>query len=243
MRGKTKRVRLRPGPFIVLGLMASLVAGALYSPLTAVRKVRVEGAPEADRARLETLLQKLRGVPCAQVNARFLESEALQNPELRSASLSRTPFGSAVLTVRQRVAVARLDKHQGTGLTEDGVLYPSSTSLEGLPTVILPPDYRFIGLTLGNGWRVTDVAHLAVLVRVIESERPVEIDLDKGGRVCLNIDTGRVDLGACEGLDAKVARLLSILRERPDLFQTVQKLILVNIDNPAYVPRPENPQR
>ncbi len=243
MPARTKRVRLNPGPFVVLGLVVNLVAGALYSPLTAVRKVRVEGAPEADRPRLQTLLQKLRGVPCAQVNARELESEALQNSELISASLSRSPIGSAVLTVHPRTAVAQLDKYQGTGLTEDGVFYSSSTSLEGLPKVILPPDYRFVNLTLGNGWRVTDVAHLATLVQTLKTESPVEIDLDKGGRVCLNIDTGRVDLGACEGLDRKVARLESILRERPDLFKTVQKLILVNIDNPAYVPRPEKTKR
>lgn len=237
MRRRTKRVRLRPRPFIVLALAINLATGAVYSPVTAVRKVRVEGAPEADRTRLTGILQRLKGVPCMRVDARRIESEALQNSELRSASLSRTPFGSAVLHVARRVAVAQLDRYRGIGLTADGVLYASSVPLDDLPKVILPPKYAWVGLTLGNGWRAVDVARLATLVRAAPSKAPIQIELVQGGRVCLNIDTGRVDLGALADLDAKVARLESILRERPDLFVTVKTLSLVKLDNPAYVPR------
>lgn len=247
MRRKAKRTRLRPRPFILLGLAANLVAGALYSPLSTVRRVRVEGAPLEDEGRLRDLMQKLKGVPCAQVNARALEAEALQNSEIKSASLARTPFGTAVLKIVRRTAVAHLDRYRGTGLTEDGVLYRSTVPLDDLPTVALPEDHRFVGLTLGNGWRPVDVARLATSIRSIPSDRPIKIDLDKGGRVCLNIGTGAfvgiVDFGPYEGLDAKAARLESILRERPNLFESVQTLKLVNIDNPAYVPRPGAPQR
>lgn len=238
MRRRTKRTRLRPRPFIVLGLAVNLLAGAAYSPVTAVRRVRVEGAPQADAERLTRLLQSLRNVPCARVNPRILESRALENPELRSASLSRNLFGSAVLRVARRVPVARMDPQLGAGLTEDGVVYPSSVSLEGLPTVRLPESVPGVVLALGNAWRATDVARLAVLVRDVPSPKPVGIDVQSGGRVCLNIGTGRVDLGDFDKLDEKVDRLVAILRERPDLFDTVAKLSLVVLENPVYVPRP-----
>lgn len=237
MRRRTRKTRLRPRPFIVLGLAVNLVAGAAFSPITAVRKVRVEGAPAADEARLIGLLQNLRGVPCARVNARVLESEALQNPELRGASLARTPFGTAVLRVARRQAVARLFAASKIGLTADGVLYPASALADDLPTVKLPADYPAIGLTLGNGWRSVDVARLAGLITGISSREPIRIDLERGGRVCLNIDGGLVDLGACDGLEAKVSRLREILQKRPDLFVTVQTLKLVAVQTPVFIPR------
>ena len=237
MRRRTRRTRLRPGPFIVIGLVVNLAAGAIYSPVTAIRRVRVEGAPEADRARLIQLLQPLRGVPCLRVNPRVFESAALQNPELRSATLSRSPFGSAVLRVARRIAVARLFARPNIGLTTQGVLYAASELPGGLPLVKLPDDTPVIGLTLGNGWRGADVAELAELVRDIPSRETVRIDIERGGRVCLNIGNGIVDLGPCRGLEAKVARLSSILRERPTLFVTVEKLNLVDVDAPTFKPR------
>jgi len=208
-----------------------------------VRHVRVEGAPLASQKRLTNLLQKIRGVPCAQVHARSLESEALRDPELRSVSLSRTPFGSAVLRVEARQAVAQVDPSARIGLTAEGVVYESSVDLGALPKVRIPGDYPGIVLTLGNGWRVTDVAHLAGLVRDLPSPKPVEIVLDRGGRVCLNIGTGSVDLGSCEGLDEKVARLREILARQPDIFATVLKVSLVDVDAPTFTPRPPSPRK
>ncbi len=238
MRRRTKRVHLRARPFIVLALLVNVVAGVALSPVTAVRRVRVEGAPMADRARLTGLLQRLKGVPCARVDARSVEAEALQNSELRGASLSRTPFGSAVLRVARRSPVARLYAWPDTGLSAEGVLYRATQLPSDLPTVNLPAEYPTVGLALGNAWRSADVAHLAELVRGLGSGEPPRIDLVGGGRVCLNIDSGIVDLGRCDELDAKVARLRQYLTERPNLFATVHKLILVRPDYPTFEPPP-----
>lgn len=238
MRRRTKRVRIRPGPIIVLTLGINLIAGIVSSPITSVRRVRVEGAPPQDRPRLVGLLQKLKGVPCVRVHAHAIEAEALQNPELRGATLSRTPFGSAVLRVARRMPVAKLYASPDTGFSEEGVLYPATDLPDDLPRLNFTRGEPPLGLTLGNGWRAADVAHLAILVRGMGGKVPVRIDLVGGGRVCLNIDSGTVDLGSCDGLDAKVARLRKILQERPDLFSTVQTLRLVRIDDPGYIPRP-----
>ena len=242
MRRRTKRVRLNPRPFIVLGLGVNLAAGVALSPVTAVRRVRVEGAPEADRERLTLLLQSLKGVPCARVDARTVESKALENSELRGASLARTPFGSAVLRVARRVPVARLFGDLDTGLSADGVLYRASQLPKDLPTVNLPSNIPRIGLTLGNAWRTGDVAFLASLLRGLGRTEPVRIDLDAGGRVCLNIDNGTVDLGRTQDLQAKVARFRQILQKRPNLFSTVRTVVLVDVDAPQYIPRPQVPK-
>ena len=237
MRRRTKRTHLRPRPFIMLGLTVNLFAGILYSPVTAVRKVRVEGGPLNDQARLANLLQQLKGVPCARVNARRVESEAMRNPEIRSASLARTPFGSAVLHIARRTPVARLFAAPNIGLSTEGVFYPASVLDENLPLVELPGDYPKAALTIGNGWRSEDVARLATLVQTIPSKGPVRIALVGGGRLCLNIDSGVVNLGDFKRLDDKVAWVSKTLKAQPDLFVNVQSISLVKIDAPMFIPR------
>ena len=242
MRRRIKRVRLDPRPFIVLGLVVNVAAGIAFSPVTAVRRVRVEGAPPADRKRLTDLLQSLKNVPCARVDARAVESRALENPELRGASLARTPFGSAVLRVARRRSVARLFGSLEIGLSADGILYPATELAEDLPTVRLPAKYPAVGLTLGNAWRTEDVAHLAGLVRGLAKTEPARIDLFPGGKVCLNIDSGIVVLGRLESLDEKVARFRQMFAERPDLFTNVQSVNLVRVEAPQFIPRPQVPK-
>ena len=237
MRRRTKRTRLRPRPFILLGLAVNLVVGVAYSPVTAIRRVRVEGAPKADEVRLTKLVQKLRGVPCIRIDPRFVESEALQNPELRSATLSRTPFGSAVLRVGKRTPVARVFAAPSVGLTAQGVLYAATELPETLPAVKLPNDYPVVSLTLGNGWRTVDVARLAGLVQGLPSGETARIDLENGGRVCLNIGGGRVILGSCHELDKKVALLGKFLRDRPTLFVNFASVNLVDADAPTFTPQ------
>jgi cell division protein FtsQ len=221
----------------VLALILNVVAGVLWSPVSAVRRVRVEGAPKADEARLAKLLQGLRGTPCARIDPRIVESEAMRNPEIRGASLARTPFGSAVLRVAHRTPVARLFAGPSIGLTEDGILYPSTSDLDKLPLVKLPEDAPDVGLTLGNGWRAVDVARLATLVTSIPAKGPVRIDLERGGRVCLNIGNGRVEFGDLTRMEEKVAFVEKGLREDPNLFTGVQTLNLVYPDAPTFQPR------
>lgn len=237
MRRRTKRTRILLRPLVLMALVINLAAGAMFSPVSAVRKVRVEGAPANDEGRLKRILQSLRGVPCARVNAKAIESEALRNPELRSANLARTPFGSAVLRVARRTPVARLFAAPGIGLSQEGVFYPASSLSKELPLVQLPDDYPKVGLSLGNAWRMTDVVRLAGLVGSLGAKDPVRIRLVRGGRLCLNIDSGVVDLGGYEQLDAKVAWLEKTLKDRPSLFTTVESINLVKLDAPTYQPR------
>ena len=237
MRRRTRRVRLNPGPFVVLGLIVNLTAGAVFSPVTAVRRVRVEGAPPGDESRLAGILQALRGVPCARVDARAVETAALANSELRGAALSRTPFGSAVLRVSRRLPVGRLYARDSMGLDEDGVVYQATDLPKELPRISLPPESPEVGLTLGNGWPAQSVAHLATLVRDLGAHEPARIDVLAGGRVCLNIDSSTIDLGRALGLDEKVARLRELLRRQPALFVNFQGINLVDVDAPTFTPR------
>ena len=241
MRRQIRRTRLRPRPFIVLGIFVNLAAGVAFSPLTAVRHVRVEGAPISEQDRLVILVQRLRGVPCVRVDARRIEADALQSGELRSANFSRTPFGSAVLKVVRRVPVARLN--DATALSDEGVAFLTKSSLDALPTVVPPPGSASPNLTLGNEWPSADVAHLAALLTGMGSGRPPQIILVGGGRVCLNMSGGTVDLGRLERVEPKLDRLQEIFRQRPDLFTTVKTLVLVRPESPAYLPRPLPPQK
>lgn len=225
----------------MLGVFIALGTGIYYSPVTGVRKVRVVGAPAADEDRLTRLLQGLRGVPCARVNAQHIETMVLRNPELRSASLTRTPFGSATLRVVRRSPVARLFGYPSIALSDEGTVYPATELDQKIPLIKLPDRMPPATLTLTHGWPARDVASLATMVASLPAKDPVRIDLDPQGRVCLNIDTGRVDLGFCDRMEAKIARLRETLKSRPDLFRTVLTVNLQTPEQPSYVPRPGNP--
>lgn len=237
MRQKRRRIRFRWGPILWVLLVANIVAGLCFSPLTAIRRVRVDGAPDWDAPRLIAIMNGLEGVPCAQVQRSKVESEVLSLPEVRSAHLSRNLFGSAVLQLGYRQAVARLRDHPNVGVSLEGVLYRSEHLAPDLPSIKLDAARDRGTVGIAESWPVVAVARLAVESRELANGQPTWIELGKGSVLCLNMGTGQVNFGSCDDMDAKLAALKRLLSKDPTYLSKVQALNLAVASAPSAIPK------
>lgn len=234
---KRTRLVLRYKPIFWLLLTVVVLVGVFFSPVTSIRHVRIEGALPDDHDRLTEIVQSVRDVPCARVNAREVESRAMASSDVRTAEFSRTPFGSAVLKIAYRSPVARLMGSPNVLLSQEGILYPSSQVTEGLPIVQLEKGGPPTLVTFAATWQPTLVAKLAVESKKIFPTGEVRIQQEDGGRMCLNVGSERVILGDLRELDKK----LDVLRQRIASFPTELSenaaLDLTSPDNPALQKR------
>ena len=237
MRRRFKRSKPRWGPIFAVILAANMVLALLFSPLTALRKVRVEGAPDWDQTRLEGLMSRLKGVPCAMINPYRVESDAMQEPQVRSARFARNLFGSAVLEVGYRQPVAVLADERGVAISIEGVPFECRHLPDGLPVVKIDGEKPIGMRTIAETWPVVPVARLAVKASILFRGEPLSIELGKGNAVCLNMGAGQVILGSCNDIDAKLAALEKLLAQKPALLSEVQSLNLSVPTSPSAVPR------
>lgn len=237
MARTTKRTTLRPAPFLVLLLIINVAVGLCASPLTAVRKVRVDGAKDEDRPRIEAILRRLKGEPCGLINKHRIESLVMDDSKLRSARLDRNLFGSAVLTLGYRNPVARFQNHTGMALSSEGVVYRADQLPEDLPTLSLTEDEPKPFLTVSADWPCASIALLAARVREFVPSESILIEYGTGSTLCLNIGTGKAILGSCDSLDLKLAKLRKLLADDPDYLSKIKSVNLVNPETPMIVPK------
>jgi cell division septal protein FtsQ len=237
MRKKRKRRSLRPKPVLWSMLIVLSAIGIWVSPLTAIRRVRIQGALEADRARLESIVASLRDVPCIRIDPRAIEAAVMTLPEIKSADLTRNPFGSALLKVGYRVPVARLLGSPNLLLSEDGVLYPASSVPEGLPQIQLPRGGPPTLATLSGNWEPQKVSKLAQISRTLGSTGVIRIQMSDSGVVSLNLGTERVILGSLDDLDKKISVLKQRMATYPDELAQNEALNLTWPDAPSLIPR------
>lgn len=106
-----------------LALGVNLAAGALLSPLTAVQRVRVEGVPSFDQARVAEILNSWRGVAAMRWPPQVVESRVQSGSEVHRATFHRNVFGRAVLKVDYRIPVAEIEGTHGLLLDSNGQVY------------------------------------------------------------------------------------------------------------------------
>lgn len=237
MPRKRTRTRLRPAPFLAILLIANLTAGLCLSKLTVIRKVRVDGAASWDEARIAEVLGHLKGKPCALINRYEIESLVMRDPQVRTARLDRNLFGSAVLTIGYRNPVARFYNHMNMALSSEGVIYRAEHLPDNLPTVQLSDGQPKTILTLAQDWPCVPIAILAIKIREVDQKDPIRIDYGSGNSLCLNIGAGKVELGSCDNLDAKLQALRATLKDDPDYLSRIKSLNLVVPSNPMTVPK------
>lgn len=237
MRRKRRRTRPRWKPILSVLLVGNVIAGLLWSPVTSLRRVRVEGAADFDQLRIAAILADLKGVPCAQVKARNVESLVLDLPEAESAELTRNLFGGGLLRVAYHRPVARLFNQGNLALTMDGVLYEAHDLPPDLPTIQLRPDEPAPSLGLNAGWQPAQMARLAVQAKQIAPQGPVRVGFNNAGEVCLNMGSGLVVLGSLEDLDRKLQVLRDRLERNPLELSQVESLNLVAPESPSVVPK------
>jgi cell division septal protein FtsQ len=233
---RTKRRSSRPIPWrgiLWLLTVVNIIVGVWWSPVTAVRHVRVTGVPSFDQPRVARLLEKLNAVPCIRVNPRNTESLVLELPESKAADLTRNPFGSARLDVSYRQPIARKFNDDHLGLSADGVFYVADAIPADLPTIKLPVDEPEFSMGFGNSMLGSRLAELCIKAREMRPAANLRIDLSADGTVCLNIDTGQVRLGSTDDLDRKMQVLTDRLEKNPLELSQFLYLDLTSPEDPA----------
>lgn len=234
---RRRRRRVSPNALLALALVANVVAGALWSPLTAVRSVRVEGAQADDQDRLRELAQRLHEVPWARISAPGFESAVLERDDLEDASLESNPFGRALLRVRARVPVAVLSAPLGYFLAADGKVARGIPDA-ALPRIAAPPDAVEAGAALVGRWAWRTVADLARSLPPELDPGTCELRLDAAGMLSLKAASGtRILLGSADRLDEKMKVLQAALAHDRGLLGRAAEVNLVAPDMPVYVPK------
>jgi cell division septal protein FtsQ len=235
MRQSAKRTktRLRAKPFLVLAIVLNLYLGLTRSPLTCLRHIRIEGAREFDKPRIEADLQSIQGIASLQVNPRELESSVLELPEVRNASLSRNIFGSGLLRVAYRTPVARFSGSHRLALSNEGVIYAANELDPGLTTLDAPKTATAPNLTLVGFWEPQRIALIAQEAKNIGVNEHEHILITESGRVILYIGQGRVVLGNCEGLEQKFRALRDRLARNPQELSQIAELDLTLPERPT----------
>lgn len=244
-RKKTAPLRLPKlplGPTLWTLAVLNLIAGMLWSPLTAVTKVRVVGVPAGDRERVQTLLEDLEAVPAMRVRAVAVESRVLQEPALRTAKYRQNIFGRGLLAVESRRPVARLAGSDSVALSDDGRLFVPFSSTDHLPQLALPETALAPSASIYGSWESLRVADLCQELLRSVPEVDWTVRLDTRGVISLKGPSpGTVVLGSTRELDLKLERLEQVMQSSPGFLAQVKELNLTDPENPAMIPLTEAP--
>ena len=237
MRRRRNRIRRQPNWKAIFGLLLvlNLILGIFYSRLTAISRVRVEGAQPGDQKRIAALLTKIHDQPALQVNRRAVETWLMQKSAVNKAEMTRNIFGRALVSLEYRRAVAVIDRAGGAALSRDGSIFQSAGPFDGLPTVNVTPELLYPSMTIAGIWRVRDVARLAAELADLEKLQHLTIYVMSNGGLCLNIGSKfAVQLGPPEQLDKKIDFLRRQLDQDPELVVSGKTLVLVRLDRPVF---------
>jgi len=234
-RKKARKVRIDPGPVLWTAFGLNVVAGLALSPLTAVQKVRVVGAPERDRARVTEVLQSLQGVPVARVDGTLLRSRLSSDRGVSACTFAPNMFGRAVVRVKERRPVGVLEGGR-TCLDDSGVLFPC-TGPAGLVQVKLPDGYGGIKPVLAGTWESSAMSQVCKDLPAQVPNVDWKVELGTRGVISLQASGTEIVLGSSEHLPRKIGKLKELLDERPDLLGTAKQVNLTAPDAPMILGR------
>lgn len=227
-------------PFLWAAVVLDVVAGLLWSRLTALSVVRVVGAPADDEAMIRRTFESVANVPWSRVQGRSIEADVQAGEGVDRAEYSQNLFGRAVLRIEERRPVARIaDSKLLLGI--DGAVFRGS-SAGAFPTIILPESALTLNGTLVGPWESGPVANLCRDLRERFPKSAWIVEVGPTGVISLRMDRkGRIVLGSSDALESKLEKLTEILRDRPDLPMRVRQIDLTAPESPVVVPL-TNPQ-
>jgi cell division septal protein FtsQ len=237
---KTKRKPRRPvawDRWFWVAAVVNVVAGLLYSPLTALRVVRVQGASPQDHVAIEQAMQAARFVPFAQASDAKITFPLLSIERVEGVSLQRNIFGRGVLIVRQPQVVAQVTNREGVYLTKRGELRGGLAANEATPWIRLPEDSLRPVPALASLTSLQTMADLVGKTRQNWPNLDWMVYVDEGGVLSLRMDKGPVViLGVATELDEKLTALAQILQTQEDLASKPVRITLTEPSAPAIAP-------
>lgn len=206
-------------------LLVVLAIAFVASPVFDVRDITVQGAVYTDRSILDDVVADLEGSPVLLVDTLEIEERLAAAPWVESAIVTRDFPHTVFIDIRERVALATFQGGDGRWRVID-VEGRVLDVLDGQPIAYMQivGDHPDTGRGLFAG---APYAAAALLVKVLPPEvravtRWVGLD-DVSGTLTLTLAGGvdptggiEVRLGSVDGLDQKLARLLTQVRSGLD---------------------------
>lgn len=229
-----RKRRRRPFPWtavLFVVVMAVAWTGMMFSPVTAARIVRVEGASPEDQERIKAALQPLRNVPMLRTRGLEIQSRLGEPSYVKSVTMAQNLFGRVHVSLEYHVPIARLADSVGMCLAGDGTLFQPLVDAETeLPEVRLAEGLRRPQIGFFAAWSPRDTAEVAAHVKRLLPDRQVDILVELRGVLSLEIDgRSRVTLGSGDDLDLKFDKLRAIVQEDPGL---VDRRVEINLTAP-----------
>jgi cell division protein FtsQ len=137
-RARTRRIALAT-VFGTIAILAGLVLTAVYSPILALREVRVEGASRVDPAQITAAVDDQIGTPLALVDLGKIESSLAAFPLIRSYVTRIVPPDTLIVQVVERQPVGAIATVSGYEVVDPAgiVLQESTERVPGVPVIDL----------------------------------------------------------------------------------------------------------
>ncbi|NYF10605.1 cell division protein FtsQ [Leifsonia sp. AK011] len=137
-RTRNRRVALIAVAGVILTLIG-IVLTAVYSPILALREVRIEGTSRINAQEVQDALGSQMGTPLALLDAGTIETQLAAFPLIRSYATQTVPPGTLVVTIVERQPVASVATPTGFSLVDPAgiVLQESAEPIAGVPFIDL----------------------------------------------------------------------------------------------------------
>lgn len=243
-----QRKRLRPrrrvnwAPVFVVLLTVNILFACYNSKLTAIRNINLDGVRNSERLRLNRIADEIKGIPAMKVDPRVVENPFMSESRVLNADFRRNVFGVGRLVLTYRKPVASVTNSLNTYLDDGGVIFVDPEVKAVMPSIKFQSKIKVSVMSLTGVINYVQIANLAQIVQAklpetLTSGKPVEIEVQETGGVCLNISNGVVELGSCEHLELKIEKLKQAIEDNPKLFIENQSLNLMVPDRPESTPR------
>jgi cell division protein FtsQ len=128
--------------FAILGVTAALIAIAVFSPILALREIRVDGTTRLDPAVLEEAVSGQLGTPLALIDEGRIRDELAQFSGIRSYVTELVPPGTLVIHIVERTPLGVIATPAGFDVVDAaGVVLDSSPARpDGLPLLQVDDD-------------------------------------------------------------------------------------------------------
>ncbi len=216
------RKRLNWGAIFVLLLIANVIYAGFNSKITAIRSINLDGVRNSERLRLNRISEDMKGIPALKVDPRIVENPFMNESRILEADFRRNIFGIARLILKYRRPVASIAGSKQTYLDENGVVFVDPEEKGIYPIILLQSKIKVTVFALSGVINFREIAELAKITETnlpgtLTGGKPVEIEVQETGGLCLNISDGIVELGSYEQMPLKIKNLKKALEDNPNL--------------------------
>ena len=216
------RKRLNWGAIFVLLLIVNVIYAGFNSKITAIRSINLDGVRNSERLRLNRISEDMKGIPALKVDPRIVENPFMNESRILEADFRRNIFGIARLILKYRRPVASIAGSKQTYLDENGVVFVDPEEKGIYPIILLQSKIKVTVFALSGVINFREIAELAKITETnlpgtLTGGKPVEIEVQETGGLCLNISDGIVELGSYEQMPLKIKNLKKALEDNPNL--------------------------